>query len=234
MTELSYTVLVRRYQNQGITLPSAPSSPSESSTPTALSGYPDDDDAYFTSTADLYDNLHSTSSQATLPENHRSWSGLESAAYSAWPSPLDYNMRPTTTGFDTHHATAPMPNYAFGQPAQPPILGSNVPAASTSWNWTASMNPSSPMHATSPATSQSVPNPAFYGYNNYPLVQQPVASRYPTYPQSSVRATYTAMANQPLTSMPRPITTAEQDHYGSNTSTTYPDPRYPPHPMYRF
>ena len=229
---------MRRYQNQGITLPSAPSSPSESSTPTALPGYPEDD-AYLTSAPDVYDALPLHRSQATLPESHRSWSGLESEAYPAWPSPQDYNMRTPTTGFGVHHATAPMSNYAFAQPAQPPILTSNVPTASPSWNWTTSMNPSSPMQATSPATSQSVPNPAFYGYSNYPLVQQPVPSQYPTDPYSSVRATYNP--NQPPTTAPRPMTTAEQHHYGSNTSTTYPDPRYPPpdpryppHHMYRF
>ncbi|KAF1850728.1 uncharacterized protein K460DRAFT_274073 [Cucurbitaria berberidis CBS 394.84] len=224
-----YTVLVRRYQNQGISLPSAASSPSESSTPTPLSSYPDDDDEYISPTPTMYGNLLSTQSRATSSEINHSWSSLGSDAYPTWSSPQDYNMPMAMTGAEIHHAITPMQNYAF---AQPPSLGSTVPAASTSWNWTAtSMDPSSAMHAISPpATSPSVPDPSFYGYSNYPVVQQPMTGQYPTYSTSPVQGTYPAMPNRSLAGMHGPGTTAEQQAYGSNSSATYSDPRRPQNP----
>ncbi|CAO2653720.1 Nn.00g031310.m01.CDS01 [Neocucurbitaria sp. VM-36] len=224
-----YTVLVRRYQNQGINLPSAPSSPSESSTPTPVPYYPDDDDEHISSTPSMYSNLLSTHSQATSSEIHSSWTRLDNDAYSTWSSPQDYNMPIAVTGPEAYHTTTPMSQYGY---TQPQTLSSNVPAASTTWNWATSTNPSSSMYAKSPATSPSVPNPSFYGYSNYPVAQQPIGGRYPTYSPSPAQASYTAMPNQALTSVPRPITTTEHQSYGS--SVTYADPRHPHNHMYRF
>jgi hypothetical protein len=206
LTGSSYTVLVRRYQNQGITLPNAPSSPSDCGTP-ALSSYPDDDD-YLSSNAGIYDDLL----QAPPHTAHRnSWSSFDNDAYSTWSSPQGYGMPPAIVSPSAHHIPATIPQYAY---TQPPPSGSNVPST---WNQTTPYLQHTPSLHTGPPT-----NPSVYGYSTYPVAQQPMMTHSPAYTASTAQAQYATM----------PPTTSGQPVYDPNASTMYRDPRHQQHPYY--
>ncbi|KAF1942265.1 hypothetical protein EJ02DRAFT_434162 [Clathrospora elynae] len=220
-----YTVLVRKYQNQGITLPHAPSSPSECGTPAPLQGY-NDDDEYISPTPSVYDHLLPAPSHAASSANRHSWSSLDNDAYATWSSPHDYDMPSAIAGSGTHHASASMPQYAFTQPQS---LGSNAPSASVPWNQTTPWmhHPSSSMHVGSLVTCTSMPNPPVYGYNTHPGHHQPVMGHNSAYTASTARSPYETMPIRQPTHMARPGTSTEQQAYGSNAALAYHDPRYP-------
>jgi hypothetical protein len=170
LTESSYTVLVRKYQNQGVPLPNAPSSPSDCGTP-ALSSYPEDDD-YLSGNAGIYDDLL----QAPSHTAHRnSWSSFDNDAYSTWSSPQDYGLPPAIASPSAHH----IPQYAY---TQPPQVNSNVPST---WDQTTPyIQHTSSLHTSAPT------NPSAYGYSTYPVAQQPMI---PVYSASTARAQYATM-----------------------------------------
>ncbi|KAF2821115.1 hypothetical protein CC86DRAFT_109350 [Ophiobolus disseminans] len=221
-----YTVLVRRYQNQGITLPSRASTPSEPDTPSALSQYSPEGD-YTSYDPSLYGALMPPQSQVTSASRHRSWSNLESDSVSAWSSPQDYGLPMT---LPTTDMTNTMPDYTF---APPRTLGSNVSsaAAAAHWNWTStSMNVSAPMQAQSPISyTAAVPT----HYDDYGM-PRPVMTTGRSYSRSPARATYSAMPNAAPTSVPRARAWSDNQHYDSLQPTTYPDPRLQQNPLYRF
>ncbi|KAH7071912.1 hypothetical protein BKA63DRAFT_59889 [Paraphoma chrysanthemicola] len=222
-----YTVLVRRYQNQGITLPSRASSPSEPSPPTDFDSYTHDDD-YTPYSSGSYDTLMPPLPHHASAGRHRSWSGFDSDALSTWSTPQAYALPITVTSSDLTHATSAIPDYAF---AQPRTLSSNATSAAPHWDWNAaSMSPSAPMQARSP-TSYSNPAPPHYDDYGMP---QPVMSSSRSYSSSPGRASYSGMPNAAPTSMPRTRAWSQQHQYDSLSPTTYPDPRLQHDPMYRF
>jgi hypothetical protein len=221
-------VLVRRYQNQGITLTSRAGSPSEASASTPHSMYPPDDD-YSSFLPNDYDSLMPPHTQGTSAGSHRSWSSMDSEALSTWSSPQDYTLPMTTA--DMTHATDLIPEYAFTAPRT---------LASNDWDWTP--NPSTPMQAQSPISYNTISAPQHY--DNYAMAHPPTMSR--SYSRSPGRATYPSMTGAAPTNMHVPGTRArawsgqeqqqQQHHYDSLAPTsTYPDPRQHQHnPLYRF
>lgn len=116
----SYTVLIRRYQNQGITLPPPTCSPEPS---TAYSTTDDDDMSY---TSSGQDELYTTQTQVSTPESQRSW-----------PTDVDFTEWPSQESFSTMVAPSythiPQPQVSHTSPpsqwhwptapiSQPPIL----------------------------------------------------------------------------------------------------------------
>jgi hypothetical protein len=216
-------VLVRRYQNQGITLPSRASSPSEASAPTPLSMYPPDNE-YSPFFPNDYNSLMPPQTRGTsVGSRHHSWSSFDSEGMSAWSSSQDYTVPMVAT--EMTHATSPIPDYAF---TAPQTLASN----DYDWNWTP--NPSAPMQAPSPVSYSTHPAPRHY--DDYALAQPPAMS---TSSRSTARATYPGMTGVP-TSVPAQRTRAwsghEQQQYDSLAPTsTYLDPRlHQQDPLYRF
>ncbi|KAL5377167.1 hypothetical protein DPSP01_009979 [Paraphaeosphaeria sporulosa] len=118
-----YTVLVRRYQNQGIILPQPAGTPE----PSTYSATDDDDMSYGSTTYD--DLLPAHTTQVSTPETQHSWP--TDSSYSAWTS---------QESFDVMTSTAPT------YPHVP--LTVNV-SQGAQWDWaTTSMNTShSPMMA---------------------------------------------------------------------------------------
>ncbi|KAH9870951.1 hypothetical protein J1614_006525 [Plenodomus biglobosus] len=222
-----YTVLVRRYQNQGIRLPDATSSPSESSTP-AMSSYPEDDD-YPAPTPNMYTDLLSAPTHATSSRSRQSWSSMDNDAYATWSTAQDYNMPIAMTAPEMHHTTTTMPQYAS---TQPPLLGSNAPHASSSSHWmTLAMQSTMPMHTQSPVTSN-VQTP-YYGYGQYPATEQPMMAYDPSYTASTARVNY-PMPNQSACSMPRSRSSNQHQQATHASSPIYNDPRYPHNPPYHY
>ena len=208
---LSYTVLVRRYQNQGITLSNAPSSPSDCGTPVALSSYPDEED-YISFNPQIYDTISPSPSQTT---ERRSWTGFDNDAYSVWSSPQAYTLSTAITDQNSHHSSGAHPAYAY---AQPPSLRSNM---SSNWDGATQY-----MHHPSPLPhSDPPPNPTVYGYSAHPVGQQPPMSHDIGYTASTVQTSYAAMPNH---SPP----TSSQHGYQTNTMAMSRDPRHPHYPFY--
>ena len=201
MTVQSYTVLVRRYQNQGITLANAPSSPSDCGTPLPISSYAEDD-GYLSPTSAMHDSLLQTSPH----RGHRlSWSSFANDAYSTWSCQHAYSVPDA----HVHQSLTAMPQYGY---TQPPVLSSNAPP---SWNQTTPyMHPSSPSLQTGTSTSYSV-----YGSNGYPVAQQPMPCRSGSYTAPIAQAPYSTMPNVP----PRRAT--GQQGYHATTLAMYQDPR---------
>lgn len=223
-----YTVLVRRYQNNGIALPSRPSSPSEMSTSAPPSQYyPEDEDYY--DIPGSYNSLMPPQPQHSSAGSRRSWSSIDSdGAVSAWSNAPSYDLSlgvPTTS---MSHTTHSMPGYAFAPPPAQP---------SHSWPWpsttTSSMDPSYSMQVRSPVSYHT---PAQPHYDDFPMAQplmSPSSGR--AYSRSPGRASYPGLqANAVPTSTPRAQTWSEQQSYDSLAQTTYPDARHQQNPLYRY
>jgi hypothetical protein len=141
----SYTVLVRRYQNQGIMLPQSAGTP-EPSTYSAT----DDDDMSYGSSA--YDDLLPAHTQVSTPETPHSWP--VNGSYSSWTSQESFEVMTSTA-----------PNY----PHVTPPLAVNASQGSQ-WDWvTTAMNTHSPMMAlASPNVYPSVSDHAILApYDHY-------------------------------------------------------------------
>lgn len=165
-------------------------------------------------------------------ENARSWSNMQSDAYPAWTSPQQYSMPTTMSGPHLNHPTNLMSHYSYAQP--------HLDIPSASWNWsTPPTNPAASMQARSHGASPGMPNPSFYGYENYPVASQPMMNHNASYAQLPMAAVpYAPLSprsptNMPRAGMPRPRATSQQD-YTSYTPPDYPDSRHPHHSMYRF
>ncbi|CAA9960373.1 Myb DNA-binding domain protein [Pyrenophora teres f. maculata] len=201
-----YTVLVRRYQNQGIALPNDPSSPSDCGTPAALSSYPDDDE-YNSFNSQIYDTI--------LPPSQPDF---DTNGYSTWSSPQAYAMSTTITAQNNHHSSNTHPPYAY---AQPPPLPSNMPS-----NWDGAPHY---MHHPLPLMHSNAPtNEPIYGYSAY---QQPHMSHdLGSYTASMAQTCFTAMPDH---HSPPPPTSGQQQHgYPTYTMAMSPDPRHPYYPFY--
>lgn len=206
-----YTVLVRRYQNQGITLPNAPSSPSDSGTP-ALSNYAEDDD-YLSPNSHMYDTFLTTPSHGS---SRHSWSSFDNDAYSTWSSPQTYAMPTATADRISHHSSVTPSQYLYTQPP----LGSNMPAT---WDQTSpyAHHPSPSLHTGAPTS------PSVYGYSPYPVAQQPITPHNIAYTASTERTAYATMPNY------SPPTASGQRVYDQSASAMYRDPRHSQHPYYQ-
>ncbi|KAF2849451.1 hypothetical protein T440DRAFT_469220 [Plenodomus tracheiphilus IPT5] len=224
-----YTVLVRRYQNQGIQLPDAASSPSESSTP-AMSSYPEEDD-YLGPAPNMYNDLLSAPKHATSSRSRHSWSSMDNDAYATWSTASDYNMPIAMTSTEMYHTTNTMPQFAL---TQPPVLVSNASHASSSSHWsTPAMQSTIPMHTQSPITTTTMQTP-FYGYEQFSSSEQPMMTYDPSYTASTARANY-AMPNQSASPMPRSRSPSQNQPYPTHISSpTYHDPMYPHNPPYHY
>jgi hypothetical protein len=206
LIESSYTVLVRRYQNQGITLSNAPSSPSDCGTP-ALSSY-HDDEGYLSTNAGIYDDLLQASSHTA---HRNSWSSFDNDAYSTWSSSQGYGMPPAIAN------PSSIPQYAY---TQPPLLGSNTPST---WDQRThyTHQPSSSIHTGAPT------NPSLNGYSTYPAAQQPMMTHNAAYTASTGRAQYATMPYR------SPPASSGQRVYDPNASAMYRDPRHQQYTYYQ-
>ncbi|KAF1968103.1 hypothetical protein BU23DRAFT_270004 [Bimuria novae-zelandiae CBS 107.79] len=154
-----YTVLVRRYQNQGITLPQAAGTPE----PSAYSATDDDNMSYGSS---IYDDLLPSNTEVSTPETQQSWSA--NGPYSGWTSQESFNIVPSTAS-----------NYA---PVHQPLTV-NVSQASQ-WDWATTSMTHSPMMPL--ASPQAYPNVSDHGtlsaYDHFsatPSMLSPTTTHYP-------------------------------------------------------
>jgi hypothetical protein len=210
LTSPRYTVLVRRYQNQGITLPSRASSPSESTAP--FPNYPHDEDYYDSS--NMYNNtLMPPHNPGTSAGSHRSWSSLDSeAAVSAWSNTNEYDPMASSS-------MSNVPDYGYS-----PRPHASHP--SYDWTWhSQQQQQQSPVSYHAPTAA-----PAPQGHYDAYALAQPRA-----YSRSPARASYPGMLpNAVPTSTPRARTWSDQQTHDSLHPTTYPDPRLQQNPLYRF
>lgn len=221
-----YTVLVRRYQNQGITLPSRGSSPSEPSTPAPPGNYTYEDE-YSSYASDAYGNLMPPRTHRASTGSRRSWSSMDGEAL-AWSSPHDYNIPLTTSPVGFSHTPNSMTGYEYSE------LSPNVSITPADWNWSAtSVEPSSAMYARSPVAYTNVAHLAPQHYDNSGRTR-PVMSSSVSYSSSPARTTYSTMPNAATTNVPRSRAWSDQQQYDSLSPTTYADPRLQQNPLYRF
>lgn len=212
LTDLSYTVLVRRYQNQGIFLPSRGSSPSDSSTPAPLSSYALEDEYSYDASSSYNNTLMSPQHHGTSAGSHRSWSSLDSeAAISAWSHAPSYSLpiiSPTP-----NITSQPLPDYALAP----------HPHAPTQWDW-----PANAMHARSPISYTTPPAPQHYDDS---ALHPALAAR------SHARASYPGVLPNavPPSNLPKARAWSEQQSYDSLAAATYEDPGLlQQNPLYRF
>jgi hypothetical protein len=223
-----YTVLVRRYQNQGITLPSRASSPSEPSTP-APSANRTHEDEYPLYASDAYGNLMPPHTHGASTRSRRSWSSLDSEAL-AWSSPQDYNIPLTTSPVGFDHTTSSMTGYEYVQPCD---LSSNVSTTPADWNWsTTSVEPSSTMYARTPVAYTNIAHLAPQHYDSSRRTR-PVMSSNVSYSSLPARTTYSTMPNAATTNVPRSRAWSDQQEYDSLSPMTYADSRQQQNPLYR-
>ncbi|KAF1836424.1 hypothetical protein BDW02DRAFT_493725 [Decorospora gaudefroyi] len=212
-----YTVLVRRYQHQGIALPNsnAPSSPSDCGTPAASVSF-HDDEQYISPNPRMYEDLLPIPSHTG---NRHSWSSYDNDAYSTWSTPQGYGMPTAIAG-----SSAPQPSaainihqYAY---TQPPLLDSTVP---TGWGQEMPyVHHTSPLlHAGTSAT------PSVYGYSNYAITQPPLVTHNSAYTASTGRAPYATTPNRSDPSLPG------QQVYDANAAKMYRDPSHQEYPYYQ-
>ncbi|KAF1996632.1 hypothetical protein P154DRAFT_579731 [Amniculicola lignicola CBS 123094] len=114
-----YTVLLRRYQNQGISLPEGPPSQMPTTPEKRLSSQSTRDDDSGSYSSSVYDDLLATHTRVSTPETQSSWQ-LDEEPFTSWPSSESYAV---TSG--------PLEFQNF-QP-QPPTSSVSSPAH---WNWT--------------------------------------------------------------------------------------------------
>lgn len=115
-----YTVLVRRYQNQGISLPQPAGTPE----PGAYSATDDEDMSYNSS---VYDDLLSSRTEVSTPETQYSWPA--DSPYSGWTSQESFHVMTTTA---SNYAHVPQP------------LTVNV-SQGAQWDWATTSMTHSPM-----------------------------------------------------------------------------------------
>ncbi|KAF1913012.1 hypothetical protein BDU57DRAFT_342071 [Ampelomyces quisqualis] len=228
-----YTVLVRRYQNQGITLPSRASSPSQSSSIASLSNStPDDEYTYHNLSID--NNLMPPPHTGTSASIHRSWSSLDSkAAVSAWSNPHAYELPMALPHHqDMTHATNTILNYAYAPPR------TNISHSTTPHDWATLPSSSpmdAPMQARSPVSYSTSPAPLQQHYYDYTTAQPFMSSNGRPYSRSPARASCPGMLPNTIpTSTPRARAWSGQQGYASLAPTKYPDPRLQQNPVYRF
>ncbi|EOA86197.1 uncharacterized protein SETTUDRAFT_110184 [Exserohilum turcica Et28A] len=212
-----YTVIVRRYKNQGITLSHAPSSPSDSGTPAPRSSFADDDTGYLSPSSGIFDSLLQTPSSQ---RGHRlSWSSFDNDAYSTWSSQQAYAMPDATSPTQHqhqhqhqhhHHQHSPsgaaLPQYAYTQP--PPLPADAHPP----WNHQHQTSSHPYMQHAAPAASlhMEVPtSPSLYDYTGYPGLAD-----HTQHPIMGPAAPYTAPASQaPNATMPRRLSPSAPDQH---------------------
>ena len=225
LTLFRYTVLVRKYQSKGITLPSVASSPSVSSRAmTPLSFHEEEKiGPPSSSTSSAYQNFipQQQQLQPTTSDRHRSWSSPDSDAYSAWSSPQSYTLSIVTTRADLDHAIMPMSQFAF---TQPPDLGSNAPTTSASWDWT-TPSMSAPVHGEAPMPQLNLANHPYYGYDNYSVFEQLPLNQNPSYTPYRIERNYDTLRERSPTNL-QEADTIEEHHYDSNEQGH--DPRFDP------
>ncbi|KAL6708038.1 hypothetical protein ACN47E_003472 [Coniothyrium glycines] len=224
-----YTVLVRRYRNQGITLPSAGSSPSESSTPAHLSSYQEDDD-YFTPAQTRYNGFLAAPSHSRS-RSRNSWSSMDNDTYATWSTSQEYTMPMAIQGPSTYETPTPLPNYHASSTRS---LSLSVPPATSTLDWTTATLPrsSNPMYTRSPDSIDYMADPTFYGYNQYQNSQQPMMNYNPAYTASTTPAPHALHTTTPSRPHRRSQTSGEQQAYIDTLSGVYHDPIYPHPPSY--
>ncbi|KAF2870732.1 hypothetical protein BDV95DRAFT_67191 [Massariosphaeria phaeospora] len=199
-----YTVLLRRYQNQGITLPEAAGTPDST---TAA-----DDDAISNSPC-IYDELLATHTHVSTPETHASWS-LDEQPFTSW-SQESYNITPTASSYQQMQ-----PQYA------PPNVSS---APHWSWSTTSLQAPQMSTLIQPNAYSNTLDTPSFASYTPY----TPVTTMAPTAPHHSPSGHRISFTNTPVrapTSSPR--TSMYQDPDAMTSYMTY-GPQYGPPYQYQ-
>ncbi|KAF2279219.1 uncharacterized protein EI97DRAFT_169574 [Westerdykella ornata] len=129
-----YTVIMRRYQNAGITLPGSTGG-SEPGTPShRFSAYSAQDEEPLHYPENMYDDLLTTHTQVSTPDTHHSWS-MDEEPFGNWSSPQPFGMAPT----------APTTDFRFAQQLHTPVT------VAAHWGWTTtSMEPGSIIPMASP------------------------------------------------------------------------------------
>lgn len=152
---IRYTVLVRRYQNQGISLPGAIETQNTFS-PTRQSVYSgtDDDSSSYAPSVNMYDELLPTQTQVSTPETHSSWS-FDEEPFTSWPSQENFS---TTAGPSD-----------FASPHQQSHLNASRPGT---WGWPATtMDHPSTMSLATAAYSTGLSPPSVPSYGPYGAMQ---------------------------------------------------------------
>ncbi|KAF2262159.1 hypothetical protein CC78DRAFT_324651 [Lojkania enalia] len=148
-----YTVLVRRYQNQGISLPDGTDALNTLSPNNRLSAYSatDDDSSSYTPSVGMYDELLTSRTQVSTPETHSSWS-FDEEPFTSWPPQETFSITSGPSDYTSDHQ--------------------NVTRAGT-WGWPASTidsPPAIPLETTAAYSSTYSP-PTLPAYSTYGAMQ---------------------------------------------------------------
>ncbi|PSN71244.1 hypothetical protein BS50DRAFT_570638 [Corynespora cassiicola Philippines] len=190
-----YTVLKRRYQNQGISLPEG-AGPSEPSTPDNSQSIADDDSMSYTSS--MFDELLPAHNQVPTHDASHSWP-LDNETYASWSSQESFNITPTAS--------------TYTQVPQQHISASSAPQ----WNWTATSMPQNPMMNLAPTHGY----PSYSAYPSQPVYGTAPTHVAPAADPNS----YLAMSMRAPTSTPQSSNAQYQDpryaRYGMQRDPSY-------------
>ncbi|KAF2245537.1 hypothetical protein BU26DRAFT_433024 [Trematosphaeria pertusa] len=168
-----YTVLIRRYQNQGITLPQPAATPEPNTSNVSSYSATDDDSMSYTSS--VYDDLLPTHTQVSTPETQHSWP-VDEEAFTGWSSQESFNITSTAPDFSC---------------VQQPITSNVTHSPQWSWTTTSMSQPAmmniAPPHAYSNAMD-SATLASYDAYGSIPAMLSPNSTRFPRAPTSSPRA----------------------------------------------
>ncbi|KAF2193230.1 hypothetical protein K469DRAFT_796062 [Zopfia rhizophila CBS 207.26] len=159
-----YTVLLRRYQNQGINPFSDGEEPGEPSTSSGydVGPFPGADDDNRSYTSSLYDDPLYSSTQVSTPETHSSW--IDEESFTPWPN---------------HESFAVPSSNSNSTALQQPHL--NV-ATSSQWSWADSPITVVTAPMDSPPMMNIDPNPSYPGVTSaYYVPTPPTISPYCSY-----------------------------------------------------
>jgi len=146
---------------------------------------------------------------------------MDNDGYATWSTAQAYQP---TSAPDLYHPSAPMSQYAL---AQPPVLCSNAPRASSPTHWTPSPVPSAmPSHTSSP--DPSAMQPPFYGYSHYSSPEPAMLAYEAHYATSTARSSYASLPQpSPPPILHRSTPSREHHAYGlPNPPLTYHQPQF--------
>ncbi|KAF2472917.1 uncharacterized protein BDR25DRAFT_219408 [Lindgomyces ingoldianus] len=170
-----YTVLLRRYQNQGIPLPEGaellePHTPSNRTSP--FSGTDDDSMSF---TPSMYDDSLCSQTQVSTPDTHTSWS-LDDEPFTGWSPQSSFNITSSPSVFGNlqqHDPHSAVSNPSPWNWTEPPMSG---PPATTSIGSPTIMSLESPRaHPAKTSEYYGLTPPALSSYGPYATAQAMLA-----------------------------------------------------------
>ncbi|KAF2658221.1 hypothetical protein K491DRAFT_290395 [Lophiostoma macrostomum CBS 122681] len=206
-----YTVLLRRYQNQGIALPEGATIMEPLSSPNRLSVYSVTDDDSLSYSSSSYGDLLAAPTQVSTPEAQNSWS-INEEPYTSWPAQ------------DSFLITSPAATSEF--------IPISQQTSAQPWNWNTTCIAPPPILASEPINSypNSFPAPAIQLYDSYGAMQHMAGPTSVPRSGNSPGPLYPAIVDGESRSSPRspgplpyqdPEAISRYMRYGTHNGTSY-------------